>query len=1444
MKKKALHKDFRTEIKKSLNRFLSIFFIVALGVSFFAGIQSSAPDMRATGDYYFDDSGLMDMRVISTLGLTEDDLEALTEVEGVERVSGCYMEDVYCGEADARQVLHFESLPEDMNRLAAVRGDIPQRAGECFLDAAYAASQGYGVGDTIEITVSSEDDSSLRHRAYTISGYGYSPCYVSFNRGSTTLGTGSVNGFAYVVPEEFDSEVYSIAYLLAEDAGETTEFTDSYDDLIERVQDRVEGIADARCEIRYDEVMTEAQEKLDDARQEVEDGKQELADAKKELEDGRAEAESELAEAESELLDGERQLEEGKQELEDAKQELAEGEQEIADGEREIAQNEATLADGRNQLASALNTLNSGEAEYKSGLAEYESQSESASAELEKSQQQLDEGQAALDQGWAEYNENLAAFEAGEQQLTAAEQELTQQQAAYDEGVAALADGKAQYEAGMQQLAAGQAEYESQAQNLPQLESAVAQMNENIQQIQAGLEGANAAVQQYQAAYDAAAAALASSQAQMDEYRALKTNAETEIAGKEAERDAAAASKTDRENELTTANGNLQTLTEKESTDGLTPDEEGQKAALEAQIGTLTSEIAGLDSQIAALDGAITDLQSSIDSYDADIAALGPTLEAQAQAAGMAEQALGMAKEGLNQAQAAAENLPTLQEQLVKAQAGIDMINAGKQQLDQSSAQLAAAGQTIAENEAQLNSAAEQLAAGWQQLNEQKANLEPARAQLEEARTTLEASEQELKQGKKELKKGKKQLKKELKKAKAQLTSAREELDEGWAQYNASQRQIADGEQQLAAARQQLADARAQLEEGRQEIADGEQEIADNEKELEDGWKDYEEGKREAEEEIADGEREIADAEQEIADAEEEIADAEEELNDLRYPEWYVDNRSVLPEHSGFGENAERLSNIAKVVPLLFFLVAALISLTTMTRMVEEERTQIGTLKALGYSKAAIASKYLKYAFLATIGGSVFGALVGEKIFPWVIINAYGIMYHYLPQIVLDYNWNYALIATGAALLCTMGATLSACYRELLAVPAQLMRPPAPKQGKRVWLEYLPFIWRRLSFTWKSTVRNLFRYKKRFLMTVIGIGGCMGLLLVGYGLQDSIMDIGVLQFDELQLQDAMVILDTDASAQEQQELLDQVQADGRISESKRFFMQMQDVRKTGASDKQWSVYVYVPEDLQDIENFFCFRDRETKEPYALTDEGAILTEKIARKLDIQPGDTITLEREDEDDVEIPVAAVCENYLSHYLYLTPALYEKVYGETPEYNSVFLRSGEEQDVIEEVGESLLEQDAVLNITYTGTMAEQIDNMLGALDVVMIVIIVSAGMLAFVVLYNLNNININERRRELATLKVLGFYNGEVAAYVYRENVLLTLIGTALGIFIGKFLHAFVITTVEVDACMFGRNINPPSFVYGSLFTIGFSVIVNGVMYFKLKKIDMVESLKSIE
>ena len=515
-----------------------------------------------------------------------------------------------------------------------------------------------------------------------------------------------------------------------------------------------------------------------------------------------------------------------------------------------------------------------------------------------------------------------------------------------------------------------------------------------------------------------------------------------------------------------------------------------------------------------------------------------------------------------------------------------------------------------------------------------------------------------------------------------------------------------------------------------------------------------------------------------------------------------------------------------------------------MTRMVEEERGQIGTLKALGYGKKSIAGKYLLYALLATLGGSVLGVLVGEKALPYIIIYSYRIMYTHLPHIVIPYQWSYAAMATAAALACTLLATLYACYKALAAQPAELMRPPSPKEGKRILLERIGFIWKHLSFIWKSTIRNLFRYKKRLFMTLAGIGGCMALMVVGFGLKDSIMCIGTLQYQELQVYDGMVYLSdtiTDQEKADTKELLsDMKNVDGYAEAD----MRRVQVSANDQGDAE-SIYQCIVRDKDDISRFLVFRDRKSQETYELTDDGVILTEKMAKTLDVKKGDKIYLGAEGEEKKEVTVTDICENYMEHYVYMTENLYEEVYGAVPEYNTLlFDLKDNSQKKLDQTGEKILKQDGVMNVTYTNSIEDQLNTMLKSLNLVIVVLIISAGMLAFVVLYNLNNINITERRRELATLKVLGFYDNEVSSYVYRENILLTFLSILIGMGLGWILHRFVITTVEVDVVMFGRVINWQSYLYSALFTVAFSLFVNWVMYYKLKKIDMVESMKSVE
>lgn len=1109
MKKRALRKEFYMEIRKTLNRFLSILLINALGVAFFAGVRASKPDMQISADAFYDESNLMDIRVVSTLGMTEEDAEAIEAVEGVKEVMPFYSVDMFGRLPDRQLNLQVMSLPDKMNRIHVREGRLPESRNECLVDYKLLTSGLCELGEELTLVSGTEDETSeiVNQETFTIVGAGTTSYYMSLDRGTTSIGSGSLDGFLVVLPEVFEQDYYTQICVTAEGAYELTCYTEEYDSLVDELVERIEEIEKERCEIRYVQVQEEGQEKIADAEAEVADGEKKIADAGVELEDARVK-------------------------LADAEEKLADGRKELADGEAEFAEKEQELLDAKQEVAD----------------------------------------------GWKELNE--------------AKEELVKATFEIQRGYEQYEKGKAEIDAGYAQLAP----YEEQ----------LAQIESRLEQVQ----------------------------------KALDEIAQADNAG--------------------------------------IPVDEQQRAELE---GT----------------------------------------------------------------------------------------------------------------KIQLLSAKEQLA--------------PV---VEENKTKLDAGA-------------------------AALAAGKRELDAGSDQVDEGNREAYYAEQDLREAEEEIADGDIKLEDGRAELADARQTLKDAEKELADAKAEFADGE-------AEYEKALAENEETLADAKVKIADAKKELADLKEPEWYVLDRQYIQTYVEYGNDADRIGAIGEVFPAIFFLVAALVSLTTMTRMVEEQRTQIGTLKALGYGKGAIASKYIFYALLSSLLGSLLGLAAGQKILPTVIISAYQILYNNLPETLTPLSLEYSLTAAGVAVLCTTFAALAACYKELNAVPANLMRPAAPKSGKRVFLERVGFLWKRLTFSQKAAIRNLVRYKKRFFMTIFGIGGCMALLLVGFGLKDSILHIGNGQFGDVFAYDGAVGIDKDADAKERLELEEQIKGDERLTH----YMETLEIAvDVGADGAPRSAYLIVPGDAEELDHYIHLQNRETREHYTLDENGVIMTEKLATLLGVSEGDTVTLKEDETKAVEAKVAHITEQYFMHYVYMSEELYESLYGEEPDWNQWFIKTRQQdEDFEEELRTDYIQYEAVSDVDFISGTAQRVADMLRSMDLIIYVLVIAAGLLAFVVLYNLNNININERRRELATLKVLGFFDPEVSAYVNRENVLLTVIGTGVGVFLGILLHRFVIKTAEIDMLMFGRTIAPKSYVYSVLLTFVFSALVNGAMFFKLRKIDMVESLKSVE
>ena len=577
-------------------------------------------------------------------------------------------------------------------------------------------------------------------------------------------------------------------------------------------------------------------------------------------------------------------------------------------------------------------------------------------------------------------------------------------------------------------------------------------------------------------------------------------------------------------------------------------------------------------------------------------------------------------------------------------------------------------------------------------------------------------------------------------------------------------------------------------------------------------------------------------------EAEQKIADARQDVKDIKKGKWYVLNREKMQSYVEYGQEADRIAALGRVVPVIFFLVAALVSLTAMTRMVEEQRTQIGMMKALGYSGVHIAMKYVTYALAATLSGSILGAVIGEKLLPWIIINAYKMMYTGLGDVYTPLEIEYSVMAGGLAVGVVVLAVLSACYKELREKPAQLMRPVAPKEGKRILLERIPFIWKRLSFIWKATMRNLFRYKKRFFMTIFGIGGCMALLLLGFGIKDSISAISEKQYGEIITYDFSITHKDGISETKKEDLIQYAKKQEHMTDLIEVSESAVTIRANG---KKQDATMIQPMSKKDLNGYISLQDRKSKTKYQLDDDGIILTEKAASLLGVKKGDSIKIQRSGDKQITAKISQITENYMQHKVYMTPKLYEKLYHKKAQTTGIYcIEKNISKKKMQENGKQILARDEASTLHFCADDEKTMSDMVNNLNIVVVVLIVSAGLLAFVVLYNLNNINISERRMELATIKVLGFYDGEVGAYVYRENILLTILGTIAGIILGIILHKYVIFTTEVDLIMFGRQIYVQSYIYSILLTIAFSILVNAFVYFQLKKIDMVESLKSTE
>ena len=1071
--KKALLKDTFKEITRTYKRFISILLMALLGVGFFAGLRASSPDMVDSIDSYYKNQNVYDIQVMSTLGLTNDDINAISQIENVESVYGTYSRDGII-KTNEKEIVSKILCIDDVNIAVLVEGNMPQNEDECVVERNFLIGTDKKIGDYIEIEpekTEEEETEYLKNKKLKIVGVVDSPLYISRERGSTKLGTGTINYFIYVSKENVNSEVYTEIYVKLKDSNKYKTASNKYEDYVEETKDKIEEIKEERENARYEELINEAND--------------EIAKAEEEFNTQKQDAETQILDAENKINDGKKQIE---------------------DGEAEIASNEAKA---NKEFADA-------EAQIKNAKAEIESNT----TELNNRKQEAEEG-------------------------------------------------------------------------FKQAENQKAELQETLNNLNFAISGIDSSI-------------------------------------------------ANKQNELQTA------------------EDEETKYKLEQEIIVLQATKQGYESNKQSIEAGITEIDTQISSG--------------------------------------------------------------------------------------------------------KAELEKAETQLNNAKTEIEKQEE--------------QLEKTKKSTYSQISEAKEELE---------------------SSKKEIADAEAELETSKAEF---------NTK---------------------------------IEEAEGKLIDAKEQVAEIEKAEWYILDRQQNAGYVSFIQDTKSVENISIVFPIVFFAIAALVSLTSMTRMVEEERQEIGTLKALGYNKFHITLKYIIYSSLACIIGGIIGMNIGFQLLPRIIWDMYEMMYT-LPKFIVSFNHQYSSTGLGLIYICIVGATLYSILKELKDTPANLLRPKAPKYGKRVLLERITFIWKRLNFSQKVTIRNIFRYKKRFLMTIVGILGCTSLILAGFGIKDSISSILPNQYEDIFNYDIQVSLKTTLTSEQINTYIEELDQKEEIQNILETYIISGTSAKDGQSE---TVQIVVPKDKNEIDQTIKLRDVKTKEKFELSEDGVIITDKLSELIGAKVGDTIKLTTSDDEEAEIKVVGITENYVSHYVYMSKELYEKTYGKEYSTNVLMLQ---DNNLTEEQENSLMQEivakNEVSTVTLTATTMKTLDDTMNSLNYVVVILIVSAGLLAFVVLYNLSNINISERIRELATIKVLGFYDKEVYDYVTRETILLTLIGILFGLIAGYFLNSYILGTCEINILRFEKVVKPISYVYATAITIVFSIIVNIVTYFALKKIDMIGSLKSVE
>ena len=1318
MKKKAYRKDILRTISRGKRRFFSILFITVLGVVMFTGLQAGCEDLRLSADAFFDEQNLYDIAIQSTLGLTDDDVEALAGLDGIEAAEGGYSETVNLS-GDSHKSVEIRTIgTSGMNAPYVVEGTLPEAADEIAVTQSYLNDSGKSIGDTVEIEEILEEDSeedgeaeedseeedsitidvdidpssleeeeetpSFPNTEYTITAVVIDPANINNTEGSTSFRDTSTTDYTFfVAPEAVDSDIYTVVYLVVSGAADLNCYSDEYDDAVSDVIDSIESeLKSQREAARTEEVKDEAQEQIDDA-EEI-------------MNDAFEEADRQIADAEEELADG-------RTELDDGWEEYYDGLEELEDGQEELDEGTLTLME----------------------------EQEDAEAEIEEAWAELEDSSAQLEEAWAELEENEAL--------------LTESQAELDAGAAELSETQAETEA---QLEEGKAA----------LEAAQAELEETISSLEAQ---AAAAESQLGSAWPAEA------------FEALRTAAAS--GGDTSEAEAALSSALEAslsptlealQSQIDSLNSQL-TVSETAQTVSASGTSAGSDAAAEESTEESTED-AGSDESAAmeenTEDSSSEDSGSSEENTDPGAesgSSTGSSSEIQAQ---------------METLQAQMDALNTLMSSLPQLAIGLGQADAGLAEIESESAALA---QQEAEAEAQF-------AAAWETLNSSQAELDAGLAELEEGRAQLEEAQAELDAGEETLLE--------------QEALAEEEFAEAWDTIEESQAELDEGLEEL--------------NEGRTELEDGEEEYADGLAELEEGKETYEE---------------------ERADAEAQLADAQAELDDLEDAQWYVQDRSGLSGYVNVESDSGSIESIGNAFAVIFLAVAILISLTTITRMVEEDRGLIGTYKALGFTGSEVLMKYMIYALSACLLGGILGDIGGFVLLPEILFIVFQALYVF-PAYSLSFTWSYGLLGPAIFLIGVAIATLLACYSEMKQTPAILMRPKSPKPGSKVFLEHIPFIWKHLSFLNKVTARNLFRYKKRLFMTVVGILGCTALLVCGFAIKDSVDDLSPRQYEEVYSYDILAV------ASDNEEMLEALDSSEEVESYLNIRIDSVTV-EYGDGSETIQLYVIPDEDLDELGAYLNLESTTTGESLLPDESGVLITRNAGQILGFSAGDTVLLQDLTLTEGEATVTALIQNYLGNGVYMTQSFYESLFGEY-EANSVLANLNDSCEDPIAWAEELSLEDGLTSVTATQQLKNEMNSAFALINMVVYLIIIMAAALAFVVLYTLSTTNISERERELATIKVLGFNNREVHLYVNKETIILTILGILPGLVVGNLFGHALTSVLNMPSLYFAVSIHPVSYLYSGGLALIFALLVQLITDRVLDRINPAEALKSIE